>query len=255
MSFKAWIRKVGQLRPRSAVLLFGVFLISHLSAQDSFLSEEDLFDEDLEEVYSVPDPLEGLNRSIFKFNDFFYMKLLGPVAHVYHEATPDPIENGFSNFFDNVKFPVRLAGNLLQLKVEESFQETGKFLVNTTLGVGGFHKASDQFEGLKPPVEDIGQALGAWGFGEGFYIVLPFLGPSNARDFVGRFGDRWAHPVSEPWTLLDDSTDRTIFGAVDFITDSPRLMGAYMYFTESAIDPYEAMKDGFSQYRMSQIEE
>jgi phospholipid-binding lipoprotein MlaA len=239
-----------------AAIFLGVGLsTTSLSAQDTFLSEDDLFEEELEEVHTVPDPLIGLNRTLFKFNDFFYMKVLGPVAHVYHDVTPDPVENGFSNFFDNVKFPVRLAGNLLQLKVEESFQETGKFVVNSTIGLGGFHKASDQFEGLNPPVEDIGQALGAWGIGEGFYIVLPFLGPTNARDFVGRYGDRWAHPVSEPWTLLDDSTDRTIFGVVDFVSDSPRLMSTYMYFTESAIDPYEAMKDGFSQYRLNQISE
>ena len=160
-------------------LVGGLFIFSSLSAQDSFLSEEELFDEELEEVHSVPDPLEGLNRSIFKFNDFFYMKLLGPVAHVYHEATPDPIENGFSNFFDNVKFPVRLAGNLLQLKVEESFQETGKFLVNSTLGVGGFHKASDQFDGLNPPVEDIGQAFGAWGFRRGLLYRASFPWPEQ----------------------------------------------------------------------------
>lgn len=239
----------------ATLFCLSLFLAKPLSAQDSFLSDEDLFEEEYEEVHTVPDPLIGLNRTLFEFNDFFYMKLLGPVAQFYHDVTPDPVENGLSNFFDNVKFPVRLAGNLLQLKVEESFQETGKFLVNSTIGLAGFHKASDQFEGLNPPVEDIGQALGAWGVGEGFYIVLPFLGPTNARDFVGRYCDRWAHPVSEPWTLLDDSTDRTIFGVVDFVSDSPRLIYTYMHFTESAIDPYEAMKDGLSQYRMSQISE
>lgn len=226
-----------------------------LNAQDTYLSEEELFAEDFEEIYRVNDPLEGINRSIFKFNDFFYMNLLGPVAQFYHDATPDPVEKGFSNFFDNVKYPVRLVGNLLQLKVEESFQETGKFLVNSTLGFAGFHKASEQFAYLNPPVEDIGQAFGSWGIGEGFYLVLPFMGPSNARDLVGRFGDRWAHPVSQPWTLLNDSTERAIFGGVDFITDSPRLMGAYLHFTESAIDPYEALKDGFTQYRLQQIKE
>ena len=127
--------------------------------------------------------------------------------------------------------------------------------MNSTVGFAGFDKASEDFFGPAPPPEDIGQVLGAWGFGEGFYFVIPFLGPSNARDFVGRFGDRTAHPVSEPWTLLDDSTDRTIFGAVDFVTDSPRLMYGYRVLTESAIDPYEALKHGFTQYRMQQIRE
>ncbi|MCB1122624.1 MAG: VacJ family lipoprotein, partial [Verrucomicrobiae bacterium] len=152
------------------VLLFLGVGVTYLSAQDTYLSEDELFNEDFEPVYQVNDPFEGLNRSIFKFNDFFYMKVLGPVAQGYHTITPDPIEKGFSNFFDNIKFPIRLVGNLLQLKVEESFQETGKFLVNSTLGVAGFHKASDQFKYLNPPVEDIGQVFGSWGIGEGFYF-------------------------------------------------------------------------------------
>jgi phospholipid-binding lipoprotein MlaA len=239
----------------AVTLLLIAFISSSLTAQDDFLSEDDLFADDFEEVTSIADPFEGLNRSIFKFNDFFYMKILGPVAQIYHNVTPDPVENGFYNFFDNLKYPVRLTANLLQLKVEESFQETGKFLVNSTLGVGGFHKASDSFPALNPPPEDLGQAFGSWGVGEGFYIVIPFLGPSNARDFVGRFADRVPDVISTPWTLVDDSMDRFYIGAVDLITDSPRLMYRYKAFTESAIDPYVAMKDGFSQYRSQQIKE
>jgi phospholipid-binding lipoprotein MlaA len=229
--------------------------ISALSAQDSFLSEDDLFEDDFDEIQTISDPFEGLNRSIFKFNDFVYMKILGPVAQCYHTVVPDPVETGFHNFFDNLKYPVRLAGNLLQLKVEESVEETGKFLVNTTIGIGGFHKASDSFPALNPPVEDLGQAFGAWGFGEGFYIVIPFLGPSNVRDLLGRIGDRYPDIIATPWTVLDDLGDQYIVGAVDLVTDSPRLMYRYQIFTESAIDPYTAMKDGFTQYRIQQIKE
>jgi phospholipid-binding lipoprotein MlaA len=247
--------KPGRFIGLSFFLCMGLVAGSLIHAQDEFLSEEDLFDDDFEEIQTIADPLEGLNRSIFKFNDFFYMKILGPVAQVYHDITPDPVENGFYNFFDNLKYPIRLTSNLLQFKVEESFQETGKFLVNTTLGVGGFHKASNSFPALNPPVEDFGQALGAWGFGEGFYIVIPFLGPSNFRDLVGRVGDRFPDFVATPWTVLDDSQDRFIVSGVDLVTDSPRLMYRYQAFTESAIDPYEAMKDGFTQYRIQQIKE
>ena len=237
------------------VLCLALLAAVTLQAQDDFISEEDLFEDDFEEIQTISDPLIGLNRSIFKFNHFVYMKILGPVAQTYRTIAPDPVEQGFYNFFDNLKYPVRLAGNLLQFKIEESFQETGKFLVNTTIGVAGFHKASDAFPSLNPPVEDLGQAFGSWGIGEGFYIVIPFLGPSNLRDLIGRYGDRYPHPVSDPWTVLDDSTDRFIVNAVDFVTDSPRLLYRYQLFTESAIDPYEAMKDGFTQYRMQQIKE
>ena len=235
----------------TAILLL---LNVQLAAQDDFLSEDDLFGNDeFEAEETIADPIEGLNRIFFGFNDFVYNKLIGPLAKGYHTVTPDPVEKGVMNFFDNIKYPVRLTGNLLQLKVEESFQETGKFLVNTTLGVGGFHKASDGFRNLDPPIEDIGQAFGAWGLDEGFYIVIPILGPTNARDFVGRFADRIPDLVSTPWTVLDDSTDRFIVGGVDFVTDSPALMFRYQSLTRAAIDPYEAMKDGFTKYRMLQI--
>ncbi|MCZ6673590.1 MAG: VacJ family lipoprotein [Verrucomicrobia bacterium] len=233
----------------------GLLAAFPLLGQEDFLDESDLFDEEFESEPTISDPLEGLNRSIFKFNDFVYLKLLGPLAKGYHDLTPDPIENGFSNFFDNLKYPIRFTSNLLQGKVKEAIHETGNFLVNSTVGFAGFHKASDDFFGPDPPVEDFGQVLGSWGVGEGFYFVIPFLGPSNGRDLLGRFWDRAAHPVLEPWTFVDDSTDRTIYGVVDFVTDSPELMYRYQLLTEAAIDPYEAMKHGFTQYRLQQIKE
>ena len=235
----------------------GIWIVNPIVVgQDDFLSEDDLFaDDDLVSAETIADPFEGLNRVFFGFNDFVYKNFLGPLAKGYQAITPDPLEKGLTNFFDNVKYPVRLSGNLLQGKVEESFQETGKFLVNTTLGVAGFHKASNNFPNLNPPVEDIGQAFGAWGIGEGFYIVIPFLGPYNARDFVGRFANRIPDVVDEPWTLVDDSTDRFMVSAVDFVTDSPALMYRYQSLTQAAIDPYEAMKDGFTKFRMQQIRE
>lgn len=227
-----------------------------LVAQDDYLSIEDLFeDEEMVEAEAIADPIEGFNRAVFGFNDFVYKNLLGPLSKGYRAITPDPLERGFTNFFDNIKYPIRLSGNLLQGKVDESLQETGKFLVNTTLGVAGFHKASNDFPSLNPPIEDLGQAFGAWGIGEGFYIVIPFLGPSNVRDLLGRLADRVPSVVDTPWSVIDDSNDRFLVGAVDFVTDSPALMYRYESLTQAAIDPYEAMKDGFTKFRMQQIRE
>ncbi len=237
-----------------AVVLW--LLNESLVGQDDFLSVEDLFeDDDRVAAETIADPIEGFNRAMFGFNDYVYKKLLAPVSKGYSAITPDPLERGFSNFFDNIKYPVRLTGNILQGKVEGAFQETGKFLVNTTLGVAGFHKASNDFPNLNPPIEDIGQAFGAWGIGEGFYIVIPFLGPSNARDLVGRLADRIPDVTNTPWTVLDSSTDRILFWTTDVLTDSPALVYRYESFTQAAIDPYEAMKDGFTKYRIQQIRE
>lgn len=246
------------LLSRTLVSIFWVstLALSPIQAQDDFLDESDFFDDD--DGISEPiiaDPLIGINRTIFKFNNFVYKNLLGPLARVYRGVTPDPIERGFRNFFNNLEYPIRLTGNLLQGKIEESFQETGKFLVNSTVGFAGFDDAAKDFPGLECPKEDLGQAFGAWGIGEGFYIVIPFLGPSNARDLVGRIGDRVPDVVATPWTVLDDSTDRLIVSGVDFVTESPELVYRYQSLTDSAIDPYEAMKDGFTQYRMQRIRE
>tara|TARA_B100001123_G_scaffold417367_1_gene520060 strand:- start:5597 stop:6091 length:495 start_codon:yes stop_codon:yes gene_type:complete len=132
---------------------FDSCLVLRICGEDDFLDESDLFEDgEFESIPTIPDSLEGLNRSIFKFNDWGYINLLGPVAKVYHDATPDPIERAFINCFDSAKFPIRLAGNVLQGKSKESVQETGKLLVNSTIGIASFGNPSENIEGLDPPI-------------------------------------------------------------------------------------------------------
>lgn len=248
------------LRFNTGLLLAGFGLLASgvaLQAEDDYLSDEDLFEEEIGETAEVSDPLEPINRYIFEFNDFVYSNLVQPLADGYQAVTPDVVEESASNFFDNLKYPVRLAGNLLQGKLEGAWVETGRFVINTGYTLG-FHPVADEFEMFHPvPSEDIGQALGSWGIGEGPYLVLPLLGPSNLRDFGGYIGDRAVNPLEEPFSLIDD-WDWEVQAALtvtEFTVRSPSLMDRYEQLKGSSIDPYGALKNGYTQFRRAAIEE
>ncbi len=235
-------------------LLFSIAVTS-LRAEDDFLSEEDLYGDFGDESLVISDPLQPMNRAIFKFNDFVYVNMLRHIANSYAAITPNFIEKGVSNFFQNLKYPVRLAGNLLQGRIKGARIETERFLVNTTLGIGGVYKAADHFDRMQPiESEDIGQALGAWGIGEGPYLVLPFLGPSNFRDLFGLLGDRAVNPLDAPFLVIDDWELQLALGTAEFINNTPDLINLYMSIKENALDPYSAIKSGYTERRRSLIE-
>lgn len=150
---------------------------------------------------------------------------------------------------------MRFTGNILQFKFGRATKETGKFLINSTVGIGGLINVTKDDPTFDFPEEDIGQALGSWGVKHGFYIVLPILGPSTIRDFVGRLGGNVVDPLSEPWTQVDDTHDRLILQGTDTINDLPEIIDLYQSITDSAIDPYAAVRDGYTQFRANQTEE
>ena len=231
--------------------------VAAVQAEDDFLSEEDLYgDFEEEAVFAVSDPLESINRATFKFNDFVYVKVMQPISNGYQKVTPDPVEKGASNFFANLGYPVRLVGNLLQLELKGAWLETERFAVNTTLGIVGVRRAAAQFERLQPrQPEDVGLAFGAWGIGDGPYLVLPFLEPSNCRDLVGLVGDRAVNPLKSPYSVIEEYQWQLALDATEVIVKSPTLLDIYMQLKDGAIDPYSAMKNGYAQKRRSMIEE
>ena len=241
------------LRRLFLFFLFSLAALS-LSAKDDFLSENDLYEDFEDESLVVKDPLQPMNRAVFKFNDFVYVNVLRHIANGYKTVTPDFIEKGASNFFQNLKYPIRLAGNLLQGRLKGARIETERFIVNTTLGIGGVYKAANHFDRMQPiEPEDFGQVLGAWGIGEGPYLVLPFLGPSNVRDLLGMTGDRAVNPLNQPFNVLNEWEWRLGLGTAEFITSSPDIMSLYMQVRESAIDPYSAIKSGYTEKRRAMI--
>jgi len=210
----------------------------------------------LEEEYAgqmveVPDPLEPFNRIMFNVNDALYFWIVKPVSQVYGGVIPEPARICIRNFFSNLTTPARLVNCLLQGKGKGADTELRRFAINTTCGVLGFgDPALDQY-GLEPVPEDLGQTLAVYGLGDGFYIVLPLLGPSNARDSVGRLGDWFLNPVSyvEPTKAAYGIT------AVRFTNQMSLNIGEYETFKSMTVEPYIAMRKTYAQYRARQIQQ
>lgn len=141
------------------------------------------------------DPFEGFNRAVFNFNDGLDRALFKPVAKGYRAVMPDFAEQGVSNFFANLGEITNIINDVLQLKLDQAAHDSGRFLVNSTLGVAGFIDVADKMGLPRADGEDFGQTLGKWGIDSGPYLMLPFFGPSTLRDAPSRFADSYTNPV------------------------------------------------------------
>ncbi len=140
------------------------------------------------------DPLEPLNRFVFELNHFVDEMLVKPFAGYYHIAVPTIAKDAVRNVMRNLDTPSILANDLMQGQLDRAGDTAGRFLVNSTVGLGGMIDVADRL-GLSYHHEDFGQTLGVHGVGEGYYMVLPVLGPSNPRDSTGRLVDYALNPL------------------------------------------------------------
>lgn len=209
----------------------------------------------------VSDPFEPVNRAVFVFNDFVYEQAFWPVARGYEKTVPSDLRTGVDSFFTNLRYPVRLVGSLLQGKLTRAAQETSKFIINTTIGMGGLFRFSDNVPALvNVPAEDIGQAFGAWGIGNGPYLVVPIFGGMSTRDLFGRAGDACVYPLgwkypewdNQTWTQQSWEWD-TGLAAADTINSLPSGMRLYRELKGSALDPYVSLRDGTISFRAEQV--
>lgn len=202
-----------------------------------------------QEIY---DPWEPFNRKIFWFNDKFDVYLLEPVARGYYDYTPRPIRKGIGNFFENLKYPRYLVSDIVQLKFGQVLHHTGRFLLNTTVGLLGFIDVAKDV-GLEEHSEDFGVALAYHGVPEGPYMVLPILGPSNLRDAFGRLVDVFTDPFFyvRYSTLNSDQENGIIFGAktIEAIDTRADLLEAVETSKESSLDYYLFLQSTYHQYR------
>jgi phospholipid-binding lipoprotein MlaA len=214
----------------------------------------DLADEFATDPARVSDPLERFNRAVFTGNEHVYHFVLRPIARGYERAVPRPVRKGLTNFFDNIRFPLRFVGALLQGKGGRALRETGRFAVNTVGGIGGFARVSDRITALAPePTEDLGQAFGRWGVSPGPFIVLPLLGPSSLRDLVGRAGDVALTPMYWKFNHYDDWKVRLAVQTTDVVVAAPPLLHDYDTLRASALDPYLAVRDAYLARRAAEI--
>lgn len=198
----------------------------------------------------VSDPIEPVNRAIFFVNDKLYRWLLKPVAKVYSNVVPEGARVRVRNVFLNLGTPIRMVNALFQGKPGAAGTELLRLVVNSTLGFGGVEDPAKVF-GLERKNTDTGLTLGTYGLGHGFYIVLPILGPSSARDAVGVAGDAYLDPLTY---LL---APRAALGArfVRSTTDLSFRIDEYEELTDAAVDPYAAVRDAYTQYRAKRLKE
>lgn len=192
------------------------------------------------------DPLEGINRPIFKFNRTADKYVLRPVAKGYVNWTPVEIRGWVGNFLDNLFYPTTIVNDFLQGKLAQGGKDTGRFLMNSTIGLVGFLDVATRV-GLPANDEDLGQTFGSWGFGEGWYLMLPLLGPSNNRDLLGTVGDMFTSPTH----YMDSEPSLAINGAA-VIDKRAGLLDADRYLDES-LDPYVALRTAYLQKRQSKV--
>ena len=145
-------------------------------------------------TFAAGDPWEKMNRGVFGFNDWADRSLLRPVAKGYVRITPSFVQQGVSNFFDNVGTPAVALNQLLQRKPRLALSDLGRFVVNTTVGIGGLFDVGSRV-GLLEHDEDFGQTFAVWGVREGNYLVLPLLGSSSIRNATGRVFDWAVNPM------------------------------------------------------------
>jgi phospholipid-binding lipoprotein MlaA len=160
-------------------------------------SQQDMDDREAAER----DPYEDWNRKVYRFNEVIDDNFLRPVASAYRKVTPRVVDRAVSNFFNNLTEIRNLANSLFQLKPESAVVATGRFTYNTIFGLGGLFDVATAFDLPERP-EDFGQTLGYWGVGSGPYLMLPFLGPSNPRDFGGFMTDSVLLPSF--WDLAEE---------------------------------------------------
>lgn len=218
--------------------------------EDAWAEEENWEDGETDEFVPIADPLEPLNRIFFHFNDKLYYWALKPVARGYKAVLPEDIRIVVRNFFNNLLAPTSIVNNLLQGKVRKSAEELVRFVSNSTVGILGLGDFAQDVLKLDPTFEDTGQTLGYYGLGGIFFINWPVLGPSNVRDSIGMVGDYFLDPI----TYLDIKwQERLAIKAYDRVNRTSLTLGDYELFTETAIDPYIAVRDAFQQYRDGKI--
>ena len=226
------------------------------------ISEEDEFLDEFEEEMNIEeksDPFSGYNRTMTSFNDGLYEYVLAPVAKGYKFVVHKEIRSSVGKFFHNILYPIRLVNNLLQGKIKNSGEETGRFVINTTIGLFGLFDPAKSYFGLEAHNEDFGQTLGFYGVGSGPHIVLPFLGPSNLRDTFSLYPDSMADPIdyhaNRNYNLTNSYGESLWLKAYDKVNYVSLHDGEYEKLKKDAVDLYPFLRDVYEQYRDKQIKE
>ncbi len=240
---------------KKIIILF--FLFFSLLSYNVIASDADQVNTDSEDFETttiedeIYDPFEPLNRAIFSFNNVADRIVLEPIAKGYKKL-PSPLQSGISNFVSNLRAPLVVVNQLLQGQGENAVQSSGRFIVNSTVGIFGLFDVAEKM-GLEEKEEDYGQTLATWGVGDGFYVVLPLFGPSNLRDTSGMVLTMLTDPINayavnegEAWLV----PMRTAVNAVD---TRSQIIDEVNALRDNSVDYYAAVRSSYYQNRKAAI--
>ena len=194
------------------------------------------------------DPLEPLNRAVYGFNQGVDEALAKPVATAYRDYVPEPLRVYVRNFFSNIGDLLIGFNNILQGKPDDGLQDWARFAFNSIFGVFGINDIASDI-GFEKHNEDFGQTLGRWGFGDGPYLVIPFLGSSDLRDGIGTVADIYADPLADVRPIRV----RTTAYALRFTSLRADLLDASRILEEAALDKYVFQRDAYLQRRRNLV--
>ena len=226
---------------RAVLSIVTLGLVTAISFQSSYAQSEEIYD-----------PIEDVNRGIFWFNDTLDVNVLEPIAKGYKEYVPSFMRTGINNFFLNLRYPSYLVSDILQGKITQAGEHTGRFLINSTIGLGGLLDIAKDV-GLPDHQEDFGIMLAYHGVPAGPYLMLPFLGPSNVRDGVGLIVDGFLDPIGWiGYSSLSSSTKLIIAAStlgIRTVHTRAGLIQAIETGKESSVDYYLFVQSAYYQYR------
>ena len=194
------------------------------------------------------DPLEPINRSVYRFNEGVDRTVLRPVARTYRDTLPLVVRTGVSNFFGNLGDVWNLANNVMQLKLQNSAETFMRLNVNTIFGLGGLLDIASE-AGIERHHEDFGQTLGRWGVPTGPYVVLPLLGPSTVRDTAALPVDHYGDAL----TAVHDIGVRNSLYGLRIVDERATFLRASQMLDDAALDKYSFTRDAFMQRRRSEV--
>jgi phospholipid-binding lipoprotein MlaA len=229
-----------------------VLLLAVMGAGAQAQEDDDdffIFDEEEDDSPSIADPFESLNRASFAFNDTLYRGVLKPVARGLR-VIPRPVRTSGANFFDNLFTPVSAVNALLQFDLPNTGTEVSRFLINSTIGLFGFFDPATDL-GIARDTEDLGQTLGRYGLGHGFYLVVPFFGNSSLRDGLGSFGNAAMQPLYDNLVTGEILAINAVNAEITLSLDQD----TYEAFYDSALDPYIFFRSAYVQNRAGRVEQ
>lgn len=199
------------------------------------------------------DPWEPFNEGMFEFNRALDRWVLKPVAKGYRKVLPEQVEEWIDNGFTNIRFVPRFVNCALQGKFAGAGRELARFVLNSTLGIGGLGDVAKREPfNLQPCKEDTGQTLGVWGIGPGPYLILPFLPPLTVRDAIGYFADGAMDPLAY---FIPFIWDQLGMKAGDTINNRALNIDLYQGFEEATVELYSALRNAYLQRRLKLISE